>query len=277
VATAAVVSAAAPSVAAADEPEITKAPALAGSAVVGERLDAVGAAWRGSPTPTASWSWLRCLTDSRRTCRLVDGATASSYTVTADDLGKRLRARLVVTNDDGRDSAVSPASAVVVPPPPPVPTPTPIPMPVPLPSPPIPMPVPLPSLPLPPVIETAPAAVAPPKLMRPAPTVRIRGWLTRRGARITLLTVRAPRSARISVRCSGPGCPRRGPAKAAALTRLPAYERHLLAGARLVIRVTRTGFVGKHTLIRVRRGKTPLRRDRCLYPGSDRPRACSTG
>jgi hypothetical protein len=256
---AALVSAAAPPVASADEPEITAAPSLAGSALVGGQLDAVGAAWHGRPPATESWGWLRCETDSLWDCELIDGAIASSYTVTAEDLGKYLRALLVVSNRDGRDYAWSEASAVVAEPPPPVPTPVPQPAPV-------------------EVVETVPltpASVAPPKRMRPAPLVRVRGWLTKRGARITLLTVRAPRSARISVRCSGPGCPRRGPAKAAALTRLPAYERHLLAGARLVIRVTRTGFVGKHTLIRVRRGKTPLRRDRCLYPGSERPRACS--
>jgi hypothetical protein len=118
-------------------------------------------------------------------------------------------------------------------------------------------------------------AITAPKAMRPAPLVRVRGWLTNRGARITLLTVRAPRGAKISVRCSGRGCPRSAPAQATALTRLRGYERRLRAGARLVIRVTRAGYVGKHTLIRIRRGKAPLRRDRCLYPGSEKPASCS--
>ena len=113
--------------------------------------------------------------------------------------------------------------------------------------------------------------------MRPEPLVRIRGWLTERGARITLLTVRAPRGAKIAVSCSGIGCPRVAPAKAAKRTRLRDYEGMFRAGARLVIRVTRPGFVGKHTSIRIRRDKPPLRRDRCLYPGSEEPTACSAG
>jgi hypothetical protein len=41
-----------------------------------------------------------------------------------------------------------------------------------------------------------------------------------------------------------------------------------------VISVTRPGFIGKHTLIRIRRGKPPVRVDRCLYPGTKRPTAC---
>jgi hypothetical protein len=104
--------------------------------------------------------------------------------------------------------------------------------------------------------------------------IRIRGWLTGSGARITLLTVRAPKGARISVSCSGPTCPRRASAQSAKITRLNAFEGRLRAGTRLVIRVTRPGFIGKHTSIAVRRGKAPTRRDRCLYPGKKGPAAC---
>jgi hypothetical protein len=91
---------------------------------------------------------------------------------------------------------------------------------------------------------------------------------------ISALTVRAPRGARISVRCFGAGCPRESLARATKVTRLKAFEGRLRAGTRLVIRVTRAGFVGKHTTIRIRRGKAPARRDCCLYPGSGKPAAC---
>jgi hypothetical protein len=111
-------------------------------------------------------------------------------------------------------------------------------------------------------------------MMRPFPLVRIRGWLTSRGAMIEALTVRGPRGVSISVRCDGRGCPRGRLARSAKVTRLKAFHGFLPAGARLEIRVTRPGFVGKHTLIRIRRGKAPVRRDRCLLPGSGRPRAC---
>jgi hypothetical protein len=250
-----------PAVATADEPEITRWPSLSGSALVGGRLDAVGASWRGWPPSTASWGWLRCDTDSLWSCQIVDGAASPSYTLTPADLGKRLRVLLRVSNRDGSAYAWSSASpAVAAPPPPPVTTPAPVPQAAP-PPPPV-------------VAPPAPEAIAP-KRMRPEPLIRVRGWLTERGARITLLSVRAPRGARISVSCSGIGCPRG--ATAAKRTRLRAYEGMFRAGARLVIRVTRPGYVGKHTVIRIRHGKAPLRRDRCLYPGSGKPAACSSG
>ena len=102
---AALASAAAPAVAAADEPEITRAPALTGSALVGARLDAVGARWRGWPTPTASWGWLRCDTDSLWSCDVDRRALASTLLhVDARPTSASACARCVcVSNRDGRD------------------------------------------------------------------------------------------------------------------------------------------------------------------------------
>ena len=76
-------------------------------------------------------------------------------------------------------------------------------------------------------------------MMAPAPVVRIRGWLTASGARITLLTVRAPRGARIAVRCSGRRCPVRRWARTASLMRVPRFQRSFPAGTRIVISVTK--------------------------------------
>ncbi len=111
-------------------------------------------------------------------------------------------------------------------------------------------------------------------MMDPAPVVRIRGWLTASGARITLLTVRAPRGARIAVRCSGRRCPVRRWARTASLMRVPRFQRSFPAGTRIVISVTKRGRIGKHTTIVIRRGKAPTRLDRCLMPGSRRPVRC---
>lgn len=112
-------------------------------------------------------------------------------------------------------------------------------------------------------------------MMDPAPVVRIRGRLTRSGARITLLTVRAPRGARIGLRCIGDGCPARRWAGTASLTRIARFQAALPAGTRLVISVTKAGRIGKHTTIVIRRGQAPLRRDRCLMPGSRKPVRCA--
>jgi hypothetical protein len=266
-ATAVVVMAVAPSGAAAQSraPDITTGPSMAGAAVVGELLEAVGATWTGRSV-TVTWLWLRCDSESLMSCRAIPGAAGQSYTVGTADVGKRLRALVMVSNRDGTDYAWTSATSVIAAPAPPPPAVTP----QPLPSPP---PVVAPPVPAPPAVVT-PEAVAPPRMMRPAPVVRVKGWLTLRGARINLLSVRAPRAATISVRCSGGGCPRTAPAGAADLTRLRAYEGMFRAGARLVISVTRPGFIGKHTLIRIRRGKPPVRVDRCLYPGTKRPTAC---
>ena len=45
------------------------------------------------------------------------------------------------------------------------------------------------------------------RVIRPFPVVRMKGRLTARGADVQVLSVRAPRAAKISVRCRGKSCP----------------------------------------------------------------------
>lgn len=269
----------APAVAQAKAPQITQGPAVAGTPQVDSTLTAQGAQYSGKPEPTASWQWVRCenATDSR-SCSSIGGATRTTYTATAADVGKRLRVLLVVRNDDGWAWALSAASAAVAPKPvtpPPDPSPEP-------------QPEPAPAAPVAPAAPAAPApaapspigdvleqqATAPLRMMSPAPIVRLRGRLTRSGARITLLTVKAPRGAQITVRCAGKGCPAKRWGRTASLTRVTRFQAALPAGTRLLISVTKPGRIGKHTLIVIRRGKAPKRLDRCLMPGKRRPVAC---
>jgi hypothetical protein len=58
------------------------------------------------------------------------------------------------------------------------------------------------------------------------------------------------------------------------VTHVHVFERALPAGVRLTVQVTRPGWIGKHTTLLIRRGRPPLRVDRCLYPGGTQPRAC---
>jgi hypothetical protein len=58
------------------------------------------------------------------------------------------------------------------------------------------------------------------------------------------------------------------------VTRVARFERSLRAGTRLVITVVKDDRIGKHTVIVIRRGKAPLRTDRCLVPGQRRASAC---
>jgi hypothetical protein len=115
-----------------------------------------------------------------------------------------------------------------------------------------------------------------PVLMRPFPIVRIAGVVLPRGARITILSVRAPRGAKVRVRCRGRGCPVGSVARSSAtsLVRFHRFEQRLRAGVRLKVFVRKAGRIGKYTRFLIRAGKPPSRVDRCLMPGRARPVRC---
>lgn len=128
-----------------------------------------------------------------------------------------------------------------------------------------------------PASPSAPAPAAAPRLLRPFPTVRVRGRVLNRGARITLLTVRAPRGSRIEVRCAGRGCGKRSQRVRTkrSVTRLRSFERYLRTGASLTIRVTKgSRYAGKHTVLSFRSGAAPKRVDRCSLGDTSKPVAC---
>lgn len=117
--------------------------------------------------------------------------------------------------------------------------------------------------------------------MQPFPVVRIAGADTPRGARLRLLIVQAPARARITVWCRGRGCPHKPESRVAAagkagvvVVEFKQFERSLLAGAVLVIRVSAPGEIGKYTRFHVRRGKLPERLDTCLDPAGTMPVPC---
>jgi PKD repeat protein len=127
-------------------------------------------------------------------------------------------------------------------------------------------------------VQAAPAAPAAPKLMSPFPTVRLVGVVVPRGARITLVEVRgAPRGARVTVRCSGGGCPFSSRRRIAEIgrVRLSNFTRVLVGGARIEIFVRAPGVIGKYVAFRIRAGKRPVRTDRCLMPGASQPSRCT--
>jgi hypothetical protein len=230
---------------AAGPPEIQDGRTVAGAAEVGSRLEGT-ARWTGSKPLRARWTWLRCPGASQTDdCRPIAGANGRAYTVRRADEGAFIRTRVRVENARGWAWVLSAPTDVIRP------------------------------APEPPEdgAVLGEEAESPPRL-DPFPLVRIRGRLTRGGARVTLLTVTAPAGARITVRCSGRGCPRSRWAGTASLVHVAPFERVLRAGVRLTIAVTRRGYVGKHTVIALRRGRPPARRDRCLYPGEPRPQRC---
>jgi hypothetical protein len=241
---------------------ITKPPSLTGTAQVGGELQAVGAQWTGPDDTTVTWRWVRCL--DQRHCRIVDDADTSAYDPQNADLGWQLLAWLRVSAGHRHDDAFTPLSDPVQPAPPPPPKPKPAPTPAPTPAP-------APAAPAAPPPVAKPAA---PRMMRPFPLVRIRGRLTATGVRLTLVTVRAPRGARVTINCRGRGCPARRQARTAVVLRMRRFEGALRAGDRLRVTVSKRGYITKVTTIRIRRGRVPLRLDECRYPGAKRTVAC---
>jgi len=113
-------------------------------------------------------------------------------------------------------------------------------------------------------------------VLSPFPIVRLRGAVTRTGARIELLAVQAPRGSRVTVRCLGRSCPASSASAAAGRgLRFKRFQRHLRGGVVLEVRVARRGMVGKYVRFTIRKGKSPLRRDMCLRSTSGRPVRCS--
>jgi hypothetical protein len=126
------------------------------------------------------------------------------------------------------------------------------------------------------------------ELLSPFPVVRISGVVRRAGIRVRLLTVDAPRGAKIRIRCRRRGCPARRLARQASsgsratghahVSRLIKFKRFkgrlLRAGTVVQVFVTKPGTIGKYTRIRVRKGRLPSRADRCMIPGAARPVPC---
>jgi hypothetical protein len=286
---------------AAGGPRVTRDPSVQGTLKVGQTVTAGGYAWEGPPGTSVSFQWLRCPDASNvYGCSMLDGATAQSYRLVAGDANRLMRVALIVRKNNDFDYAVSAASApvdsgapVATPTPTPprsTPTPTPRPSVTPAPTataPAVATPAPTPA----PAFDVAPAPAATPvptsgavlhqtatskraRMLKPFPTVRVRGRLTASGANVTLLQVSAPRGVTITVTCRGSGCPRRRLATAAKLTRLSTFEREFKAGTRITIKVAKPGYVSKVTVLAIRRGAAPTRSDACLYPGHKRTQRC---
>ena len=86
-------------------------PAISGSAVEGDTLAATSGTWTGSPTVYA-YQWQDC--DALgMSCLDMSGATASSYRLSAGDLGGAVRVTVTASNASGSSAASSaPSSAV---------------------------------------------------------------------------------------------------------------------------------------------------------------------
>lgn len=90
-----------------DIPANTVAPAITGTAQVGQLLTVSNGTWTGTPTPTYSYQW-------NRAGVVIVGAEAATYTPTASDVGSTITATVTAHNIGGDVSTTSAATAAVV-------------------------------------------------------------------------------------------------------------------------------------------------------------------
>jgi hypothetical protein len=69
--------------------------------------------WTGAATISFKYQWRRCNATNTTTCSDIAGATTTSYTPVAADIGSRLRVAVTGTNSFGTATAVSEASNIV--------------------------------------------------------------------------------------------------------------------------------------------------------------------
>lgn len=92
-------------------------PAISGSAVEGVALTTTTGTWTGAGTISYGYQWVRCdssggLPDGSN-CPSIPGATSSSYTLTTEDIGNRLRVQVTVSNVAGASTVASNPTEVV--------------------------------------------------------------------------------------------------------------------------------------------------------------------
>jgi hypothetical protein len=255
---------------------VTEAPTIAGDPTPGSELIASTGNWTPA-SATATYDWLRCPASGTVTdCSPVAGSCEQQYTVRDADLGHRLRVRLTAT-EPGQPHAfgISEPTDVVITKTYSIPTPgdsgrTCVDV--------------TPTGPGQGTFtsggQTGPGTTPAPdtslKFIDPFPIVRIAGRFRGKRTKLTRVFVNAPRGARIRVACKGRGCPYQRKAIAVRLIRVRALQRTYRPRATIEIRVTQPQKIGKYTRVRTRKGKAPLRIDRCLMPGKTRPVKCPT-
>ena len=100
-------------IAPASAPANTAAPTISGDAKQGKVLTAQDGAWTGTPPIAFAYEWLLC-SASGGSCSVVSGATSSTYTPTAADVGSAFRVAVTASNIAGSSQAFSEATPVVV-------------------------------------------------------------------------------------------------------------------------------------------------------------------
>ena len=81
-------------------PTATKAPTVAGTALQGSKLTAAAGTWSGQGAVTYAYQWFRCDAVGAH-CNSIHGATKSTYTLVAADVGKTIGLTVRATDATG--------------------------------------------------------------------------------------------------------------------------------------------------------------------------------
>jgi uncharacterized delta-60 repeat protein len=87
-------------------------PTISGTAVEGQTLTVNAGAWTGSTPISHDYRWRRC-DSAGASCVDIAGATATTYALTAADVGRTIRVRETASNAYGQGAVDSAATAVV--------------------------------------------------------------------------------------------------------------------------------------------------------------------
>jgi hypothetical protein len=93
-------------------PAVTSPPSFTGVLARGQTLRAASGGWSGTTPMTFAYQWQRCATP-QSACPSIPSATRATYTLTADDVGKRIRLMVTATNAAGSTQALSSISQPV--------------------------------------------------------------------------------------------------------------------------------------------------------------------
>ena len=92
-------------------PVNTAAPVLSGTPDIGQTLSVTDGTWSGSPTGF-TYQWYRCDANAAN-CQLIPSAAGSTYVLTGDDTGYRIRGYVTASNANGNGNALSNATTAV--------------------------------------------------------------------------------------------------------------------------------------------------------------------
>lgn len=99
-------------------------------------------------------------------------------------------------------------------------------------------------------------------------TPKLAFQLTPSGIRLLNVLVRSRKRVKVELGCK-PSC---GRAVKRGRRVSVNFRKRLRGGSRLIVRVTRGGEIGSYFSYRIRKGKRPIEAERCLNPGSRKPR-----